>query len=402
MTRARMLCLIALFPLFFTPACDDAGDGTTGAKYDPATLAEYRAALPSSDTLHAPALGTAGAGGGLGVLALPLVGDPAVYPALANPVVQGVNGAVGSILGVLDLFGQVEPTLYDSEKKEFYWGPYENEDGVGYNAFAIHDNGTADDFRFGYVWARGADRDLANAAAVVWGGATPDPNNKDYGTGATLWDFEANYAFEEAHHPGHGALDRGRFVAVYGRGPDDTNADAVVTFVLSAFRNFVPSDNPAATPGNLDYFYGEVVAPEHTFHFLNFAGEIDIDDGDGDPATETPSAAELLDIRMVFIDEGVGRAEVMATGGDFASNPDADALVVVECWDASIGRTYLRMTALNATGGEAWVHEEGAETDCGALFQVPLAELGVPFLEDVDPQLRAELDAIATNGVPSE
>jgi hypothetical protein len=43
--------------------------------------------------------------------------------------------------------------------------------------------------------------------------------------------------------------------------------------------------------------------------------------------------------------------------------------------------------------------EEGAVASCG-YFQSSLKDLGVPSLADVDPNLKAALDDVATNGIP--
>lgn len=351
---------------------------------DQTLLAEYRAAVPSMSRLAAEAPVATQQN---------IIGEPALYPSSSYDIVTGINGAVSGIILTLEAIVATPPTIYNSETKEFFWGPFENEDSIGYVAAYIREAAPGADFRYEYALLRGIDNDVANLVPVIWGGATPDERNEDYGAGVTMWDFEANRAFEEEHNPAYDtlALDQGRFVALYFAGPDENNPAAEVGVVLAVFRNFVPSDAAeGAQPADLDYLYGRVIEGELTFDFLDWEAGIDV----SDPADKL---AENVGVRMAFINEGAGRAEADVEGGSFAANQNAKA---VECWDNAVDQTYIEFEVFE-DGASIAQAADGDSASCG-LFETSLTDLGVPSLDSVDAELRAILDQVATTGIPAE
>lgn len=354
--------------------------GCSSEEYDPALLEQYRTAIPKETQLAASAPKAS---------IQALVGDPAMLPGGSEDIVLGINGSVGGIVETMKTIVASEPTIYNSDTKEFVWGPYPNEDGVGTVAAYIKDQGEGADFRYAYALLRGVDKDLAKMSPVIWGGATPDPNAEDHGAGLTLWDFEANFAFETANNPDVASktLDRGRFVAVYAKGKNDKGDFGVV---LAALRKFVPKDKPMNAPADLDYFYGQFKDATNQMDFVDWAGNVDISN---DPAKALP---ENLSVHLAFFNEGTGRGEATASGGDLTTGQTAD---IVECWDKAISQSYLSFaTSTNGTSDGAPA-TEGDVASCG-YFQSSLKELGVPSLADVDPALKASLDDVATNGIP--
>jgi hypothetical protein len=351
---------------------------------DPVLLDEYRAALPKLGRLEAQAPQASAA-------AIAELGQPAVYPVGSYDIATGINGAVTGIIQVLDTVTSLEPTFFNSDTQEFFWGPFPNEDGIGYVAAYIREGRPDADFRFEYALLRGIDNDVANLTPVIWGGATPDAENEDHGVGVTLWDFEANRAFEQEHNPAFDdlVLDRGRFVALYAAGPDENDPSAEVAFVLAAFRNFVPSDNAGAAPADLDYFYGRFEG-DITVDFLDWEATFDV-------TTPADGLAENVGVRLAFLNEGTGRAEADATGGSLEAGQQG---LAVECWNAAIQQSYL---SFEIVGGSQPIGPvtDGQIADCG-LFTASLDELGVPSLDDVDPELRAALDEVARTGIPAE
>lgn len=398
MWKTLAVALISLAVAGPLVACGGGSSEATDTA-DSATLARYRGAIPGSDVLAAPDPGVQGSAG---ALTQALTGSQAMYPREAAPLVAGVNSSVSQMIALLKLVTSYPPTFYDSEKKEMVWGPFDNDDGVGQVAVWIKEEPPGGDFAYSYAFVRMMDNDLATAVAVIWGGANPDADNDEFGSGVTLWDFEANKAFADANNPDHGALDQGRFIALYMRGPDEDNAENTVAMVYSVFRGFVSKDEPASAPGDLDVFHGHVTGPEQTLSFLNYVGVLDVDDGDGDPATSAASEPEDLDVRMVFLRGAGGRAEVGVYGGDFSSNESFSGLEAVECWDADLGQEYLGYTALDSAGAEVGTQSVGTIEDCGPVFGNTLADLEIPGLDAVDPELRATLDDVARNGMPAE
>ena len=351
---------------------------------DQELLSTYRAALPSKAQLSATAPQATAAY---------KTGDPALYPHSSWDIVEGINGSIGNMIDLLELIVATPPTFYNSDTLEFVWGPWPNDDGIGYVAAYIKDAGSGEDFRYHYAFLRGATNDLATLTPVIWGGANPDPVNDDHGVGVTLWDFEANYAFEQANDPAfdaEAAATRGRFASIYGADDDEADPDNELAFVVAVFRDFVPEDNPTAEPADLDYFYGRYITSAHTIDFLDYQVAFDI----SEPAD---AIAEDVGVRMAFLDEGVGRAEADVANGSFALNQSARA---VECWDESILQTYLLFEVLDGAD-VVDSSADGVLSDCG-LFAASLDDLDIPALEDIDAELLAALDQVATTGVPAE
>lgn len=341
--------------------------------YDEALLDEYRGALPSNDTLSArsPASGTFA------------LGETAVYPSESAGLVHGINGAVGSIVDGLGAIVEQPPTLYDGTTEEFVWGPWADETH-GSVAVYIKRQGSEADFEYVYALLRGPDNaELGAMTPIIIGGATPDPDDDDHGEGVTLWDFDANNEFLESQ--GMPTESEGRFIAAYGRDIGDDGNEAAM--VVASFRDFVSEDDLDAAPGDLDYFYGRVW-DQHTIDFLDYRGTFDV----SDPTDDVP---EDVEVRMAFVDEGIGRAEANAVGGSLYE----DQIVLVdECWNEAVAQTYLNATLLDGDSTQK-MYQVGDVTDCSDPFQSTLDELAVPSLDDVDPALLEALDAWANSGI---
>ena len=117
-----------------------------------------------------------------------------------------------------------------------------------------------------------------------------------------------------------------------------------------------------------------------------------------DVSDPVDGSAEDVGIRLAFLDEGVGRAEVDARGGSLGTS---DRLAIAECWDGALNRIFAGTTI--ARDGATLDRIPDGDTvlaNCGALFSRTLGELSVPALEDIDPNLRAALFDIAENGIP--
>ena len=343
---------------------------------DEATLlSEYRAALPSLAQLSAPVPASTPLKAQLETVA-------ALYPEVSQDAVQGINGAVLGIVTALKTIGDLPPTLYRSSTKEFLWGPFADEDnGYGFIAAYIRDAGQENDFRYHYAILRGMSQDVDTFTPIVWGGATPDPSNENHGFGITLWDFDANNAYEQANNSAYDptTVDHGRFVAVYGTSPTEENPANEITIILAHLRNFQSKDNPQANPVTANYLYGRWVSSDTAVDFLDFEFPLDV--------LEEPEGPEDVSIRMAFIDGGIGRAEADASTGQ-------ETYSVTECWDENLDRTYLASNPQDP--------EYGTESDCVDPFHLTLDTLNVPSLDSLDQNLRNALEDIAQNGVPSE
>ncbi|MEM6532800.1 MAG: hypothetical protein AAF654_09250 [Myxococcota bacterium] len=350
-------------------------------------LAEYKAALPSRAALEAPAA-TATA-------STRAVGDTALFPASSVELVLGVNGTVGWLVDTLEAVTAIPPTVFNSDTEEYVWGPFENDDGPGFVSVYIRKNPPEDDFEFTYAFVRGIDRDIANTVPVIIGGATPidgendDPSTTDdneFGAGVLYVDFDADSAFDEEFDPNYDAAshDRGRFIALFGKGPDENDPTQINTLVVAAFRNFALA-NDSGEPLSLDYLYGTIEQDSLKADFLNYRLPIDVTEGDDGLLEDT-------EVHLAFVNDGFGRAETIATGGSLASGEEVRG---VECWGDAFDRTYLNI-ATNVEGGFSYT--EGVADSCTAPFNVTLVELEVPSLATIPQEDFAELARIAENG----
>jgi hypothetical protein len=391
--------LLALLPILFVnvlSGCGASADGdskttddstgteATDKSYDSALLEQYRAALPSEDALAAPAPGEATSPN-----ALTLKGN-AELANLAAGSARDINAVPKLMVVLLRTITKLPPTVYNSDKKEFVWGPWDNEDDYGQVLVYIHENPKGDDFKYGYALVRLVDSDLATAKPVIWGGGTPGANNDDLrGVGVTLWDFVANNEFDKANDPNYDAAtarDQGRFAMVFGRGD---KADGKFAFNVAVFRNFVPKDKPESDPANLDYFFGHFKGTDgNVVDFVDWSLDANLCDADAATCFKDPAdgAAENLGLRAAFFNRGVGRAEAKVSGGDLNTSVN-----VTECWDASIDRT-----GITVSDDAGMIVNDG---QCEGAFASDLDTLGVPSLADVDPDMLAKMDCAASNGL---
>jgi len=370
----KLVLGVAAVSLFSVACVEQAPDNI-----DQERLAQYRKALPSRAQLQASAPTATTA---------TMLGERAMYPTASMDVVFGINGTVSLTLDILEMVVNTEPTAYNSETKEFWWGPYPGE--FGYVGAYIKDAGVGADFRYHFAFVRGASNDLATLTPVIWGGATPDPTNEDFGVGITMWDLTASRDFEEAYNPAFDPADHdsGRFVALYGKGKAEDNPDDVLAFVVAVFRDFIPKDNQTVEPVDLDYLYGRYETSEHTVDFIDFEANFDVSE-------PKDGISENVGIRLAFLDEGTGRAEADAIDGSLTAG---QRMSVQECWDTSINQTYVRGELMNA-GEQSGSWEVGDPSNCG-MFNATLDEMQIPSLQDIDPALLSILDAVATNGAP--
>jgi len=407
MIKRSLISLSILIPLALVSACDrgqptavvedrDRVPDITQEETDPysaAMLETYKAALPKLSLLEAPSPQSD---------MQAQLGNPATYPAIAAPQVRAVNEQVRGLVDMLEAITALPPTVYNSDTLEFVWGPWENDDTAlqGDNVLAyIKDNGAGADHRYSYAFVRGMGNDVATYQPVIWGAMNPGPDD-DTGNGLVLFDFEANKLFEDAHNPSVSAdLTRGRFAIAFGRGESDDGSGAMVTIVLSTFRDFLP-DGQAGDVVDMDQLYGHVAGVDgNTVDFVSILAAADIT-----PDDAANSALEDIDLRLAFLNGGLGRAEAIASGGDLTSDTGESVVLATECWDGLIARTYLDVAAegeiaADMPDGRITIEREGEPELCGPIFNNTLADLSIPSIDDVDSALLEALENVAANGL---
>lgn len=358
-----------------------------GKGYDDEDLSRYKTALPARSTLalRNPPTSTAAAFGG----------TPTIYPEFAVPVAMQINGLVGGTLDIIELIAAQEPTLYDSDDLEFWWGPIpDSESALADDHFSlfIHDRiEDADydpqtDLRYEFAIIRGLGNDVANLTPILYGVASPVEGTEDHGIGAFIYDFDNNVAFENEHNPGHGPLTSGRMATIFLKGPDEDNPAAEVTAVVAAFRDFLPEDAIVGEPAiNVDYFWGNFTDGVADFDFIDLEFLADV--------INDTTAVENMDMKLAFYNNGIGRAEVGVTNGDLGT----DDILAVECWDAAVSQTYLSYT-VDTGGGPVLAGESGAAASC-VWDATQFGE--VPDLSDV-PGMQTLVDDLATFGIPED
>jgi hypothetical protein len=260
--------------------------------------------------------------------------------------------------------------------------------------------GEAFDFTYALIrWD--SNDDTVVATPVIFGAATPDDLDPDRGLGLTLWDFEANYDFENTYGSSvtAAALDRGRFVAIYG---DITEPDsgASVAFAYAV---------TGAGYGGLsaDLLYGLITSGANRLGFLDWkavgdfcgtdAGGYIVCFDDYDPLVHTDAGNEDMKVRLAFANEGRGRGFISLWNGDIEdpAPPDPDILTGEECWNDSVTTTWVALDQVNLQGTSAACE---APFDDGGL----ISEAEIPSLDDLDAADRAQIRCVADNGPASE
>ena len=357
---------------------------------DPVLVDSYRSALPSKSQLLAAKPEAAGSSTAL------VQGETALYPALSLDLIQGINGAVSDIIDGLEEVVEQPPTFFDSEKKEMVWGPWDYEEGVGTVTVVMTDEGEEADFRYSYMLMRGMGNDLSTMTPVIVGAGTPDPENDDFGEGITLWDLDASNAFDDANDPTAGTVprDQGKFVAVYGHGPDKDAPANDLAFVVAAFRNWIPAEagNEVVDSVDLDYLYGrytnkEVSEEPFTVDFVDYRANLDVTEPEPD------GVAEDLVVRMAFFNEGIGRAEASAQNGSLSES--GARYEVTECWDENINQTGFDVVEINGNEENILV----STGTCSFPFVDNLSSLKIPSLDDIEPEHADAIGCLATKGV---
>lgn len=368
---------------------EEGGDG-----YTDEDLARFRGALPSRQALTAPVPPSPGASVSFGAAA------NAEYPGFAVPVAVQINTLIGGTLDVIEYVAEQEPTAYDSEDLEFWWGPIPGTDNDiaddHYNLFIKdrsnepdYDAADPDDFRYEFAIVRAVGNDVATATPVLFGAGRPNEDTADTedGAGVMIFDFDNDAAFVTEHDATPpAALTQGRMATIFAKGPDEQNPAAIGTYAIAAFREFLPDDAEAgALPFDVDYLYGNIEAGTEQFDFIDFSFAANVDEATADP--------ENMTMKLGFYNEGIGRALVDVTGGDLGT----DAVRADECWDENVQQTYLAMS-LDTGMGYNLVQSGGSEASCAwdaTQFET------VPDISDAGG-LHTVVDALADAGLPAD
>jgi hypothetical protein len=358
-------------------ACAGRGETLIELNYDHGTLEAYRSAIPTEERLVAGVPSAAAEG-------TMAAADPAAVLAEQGVAfARGINLTARDVARTLQTLVEARPDYFDAEREEFVWGPWQSPSGPGEVTLSIRRDTTAEDFEYSYALAREMPGEPHSRTAVVWGGANPDEQNPEQGTGLTAWDLDANAAFEAAYGEGSEldpTVGQGRFAMVYGH--ENRGTDSVF-FNRARFRDFVAPAVSAASalaPASVEHFYGRVAEPSGSIvDFLH--SEIDNDLCGQSPSSCFGTLADKGNAeRFVFgefvVDGGSGRADVLLSGGDLSSQ-----VAMTECWDASLTRTSYQLRSAES------VTQMLPSATCPGRAALSSEELGLPTPDDVQPWL---------------
>ncbi len=244
-------------------------------------------------------------------------------------VTENVNGLVGSVLFMVDhITSTYEPSWSSSEANTALWGPWaEPLDSAETRLWVHHDEAT--DI---YTW--GFDQRLKNDDEAVWStviaGQVDAGATEDASSGWFAIDFDTMYELD----PTTDAV--GAFVCEY-----DLDEEGVSGTAL--FDDF-------GEPGGSDfadaaYHYEQVHGGEG---LMDLVRTIDLNPGSG--------TDEILVIRSRWTQDGEGRADAYATGGDLGE----ELGTATECWDTSFESVYYTDNYSGTETGDAdlCVYEE--------------------------------------------
>ena len=299
---------IAILSALALAACTDVGD-------DPDELAQFipseeqvRINLPTDTNTMAKS-----------------TGDWARYYVVTRVVTEDVNGMITWILGTVALVTSTQqPTWKDGETREAVWGPYQDSglDPVSTGIYVREEDDGS------HSWAvfqvpNGGDIET-DAVTIVAGEVDPGSTAKD-ATGIFAADFTAASELDPAVRL------EGSFFVEY-----DYDANGVAA--TASFQDYGTLNGPKF---DALYAYDEDYAG---------AGEMDLAWLENVGGS---SAEELLTMRSRWQEDGAGRSDATASGGDLS---EAGA-TASECWGTDFHTDYWTDTF-------GLYEPEGAETDC--------------------------------------
>ncbi len=274
----------------------------------------FREGLPNQETVAVKAPEKAGQG--LTVEAQAKGGQSDTYAWTRGATVV-VNGGTAAVLTLLEKITEHTPTSLAD--KTAVWGPHT--EPLSPNTWKLTVTQTAE-HSYSYVLEAKAKSAADSEYKVILSGAhtiARDANGqrvKHYGSGSFLIDWDAAQTLPEHDHQ------VGRAEIRYSR-PDTTSA---VT-VEADFRQVRDAERPG-TRVDADYRYKATPGAGGEF---DFAVDKNIDRG------TDRTAIEHLTIKSRWKQNGAGRSDVQATGGDL----DSQGASISECWDSNFASQVL-------------------------------------------------------------
>lgn len=279
----------------------------------------FREGLPSQEMVEVKTPAKAGQGLTAAVEAL-AKGQPSDTHAWTRAATVVVNGSTVAVLRLLEEITEHTPTTV--EEKKAVWGPHTA--ALSPNTWRLTVNQTGEN-NYSYVLeARAKSAADSEFKAILSGTHTVavDANGarmKDFGSGSFLIDWDAMQTLPEHDN------NVGRAEIRYSR-PDATS----VVSVEADFRQVRDNERPN-TRVDADYRYKATPGAGGEFDFAM--------DKNLDHDTQR-AALEHLTIKSRWKQDGAGRADIEATGGDLGTTQAQ----VSECWDSNFASQVFRVS----------------------------------------------------------
>ena len=397
--------LLTLYLIIIVIGCERPPSSTDIVSVlDEGRLTTYRSSLPTESAVVAPTPMSS------------MVVSPglprALTPELAEGALEPVRTTLMRVVNLVDEVLAYAPTLYNIDTTELIWGPFQASTDFGTVALYISENPDynptfleeedpeGSPLQYIYAIMRGASYDLQTLTPIVSGGSTPDDSGEERGLGMVVFDYERERGFVQTHGEvaAEGCLPAGRFAAFYGRDAmrtsDGTDTGNDQSYVLGIFRSYVPKYSTVATPLDIDYFYGNILASTSTISFSNYGLLADFD---GQPET-----VEQIAVKQAFFSyhrdgpAGSGRSEITAINETMT---EQQAFVASECWDQSLARTYFTMGRVDGESYTLLDSHNTELTNCDLAFQAGFDAIGLPDAQSADSRLLDLLETLATEGI---
>lgn len=329
----KMMLVVAALVL---AACGDRG-------------AQFRDGVPTTEAvkLKVPAkAGQALEAENLGTSRQALKGDTSDFYKLTRGVTVGVNGGTAFVLGLIKAITDNQPTSVSGNTA--VWGPHT--DALSPNTWKLTVTKVSDG-EYTYIFEGKAKQDADTEFKKVLSGThkpTLDANGdvvENMGSGDFLLDWD------EAKKLPENDGNVGKAHIYYERASATSDVSIKVQFTQV-------KDAETGKLIDAEYRYTEKASKDGEFEFATNKNV------DSDPARPL---IERLTIKSRWTNQGAGRADVKAAGGDLASPATAS-----ECWDVNFLSQYL--TASWAPGNATYNYGVEA-TDCAAFPSASYSQL---------------------------
>ncbi len=237
------------------------------------------------------------------------VGDLAEAYLFTAQVTRDVNGMIGSVLGIVDLATDYEPTWASHEENTAVWGPWADSLDASESALWVHYDEPTDVYTWAIAQRPRGEEDWDAFEPIVVGQVNEGATDTD-SDGWFYFDFDAAATYDPV------STTEGKFATHYDIDPDAVEATA-------GFEDF--SDDGEG-PINAVYAFSQ----DSAGGAMDLIYEADID-GNG-------SAIETHYARSRWMADGSGRGDAAVAGGDLGEFVGYSS----ECWDAApdFGRSF--------------------------------------------------------------